>query len=158
MKTYSAKPKEMEASRAWHVIDATNQPMGRVAADAARLLRGKHKPQFTPHVDCGDHVVIINAARVRLTGNNKGLEPIYHHTLWPGGIRSIARGRELEKTPVVAMTRVVKGMLPHNTLGTHMLKKLRVYAGAEHPHEGQNPQAWTDTRPGRSGGAQGEGK
>jgi large subunit ribosomal protein L13 len=137
MKTYSAKPKEMEAGRAWHILDASNQSMGRVAADAARLLRGKHKPQFTPHVDCGDHVVIINASRARLTGNNKASEPIYHHTLWPGGIRSIARGKELEKTPVEAMMRVVKGMLPHNTLGAHMLKKLRVYSGADHPHTAQ---------------------
>lgn len=143
MTTISAKPKEMEASRAWHINDATNQPMGRIAADAARLLRGKHKPMFTPHVDCGDHVIIINAAKVRLSGNNKGLEPIYHHTLWPGGIRSIARGRELEKSPVTAMMRVVKGMLPHNTLGAHMLKKLRVYADANHPHEGQKPAAWS---------------
>ncbi|HEX5322733.1 MAG TPA: 50S ribosomal protein L13 [Capsulimonadaceae bacterium] len=142
MTTYSAKPKEMEASRAWYVIDATNQSMGRIAADAARLLRGKHKPQFTPHVDCGDHVIIINAAKVRLTGNNKGLEPIYHHTLWPGGIRSIARAREIEKSPVTAMMRVVKGMLPHNTLGAHMLKKLRVYSGEEHPHVGQKPITW----------------
>jgi large subunit ribosomal protein L13 len=97
---------------------------------------------FTPHVDCGDHVIIINASRVRLTGNSKGLEPVYHHTLWPGGIRSIARGRELEKSPETAVTRVVKGMLPHNALGAHMLKKLRVYSGAEHPHGPQDPIEW----------------
>jgi large subunit ribosomal protein L13 len=142
MKTMSAKPKEMEAARAWFVIDATGVPMGRLAADVARLLRGKHKPQFTPHVDCGDHVVIINAARVRLTGNSKALEPIYHHTLYPGGIKAIARGREIEKSPETAMLRVVKGMLPHNTLGAMMLKKLRVYAGDQHPHVAQNPIAW----------------
>ena len=142
MKTMSAKPLEMEAQRAWFVIDATGVPMGRLAADVARLLRGKHKPLFTPHVDCGDHVVIINAARVRLTGNSKALEPIYHHTGYPGGIKAIARGREIEKNPEVAMLRVVKGMLPHNTLGTMMLKKLRVYAGSEHPHAAQNPVAW----------------
>ncbi|MDR3709976.1 MAG: 50S ribosomal protein L13 [Capsulimonadaceae bacterium] len=142
MKTLSAKPKDMELSRKWYVLDATNRPLGRLAADAARLLRGKHKAIFTPHVDCGDHVIIINASRVRLTGNSKGLEPIYHHTLYPGGIRSIARGRELEKSPETAVLRVVKGMLPHNTLGAHMLKKLRVYAGAEHPHGPQNPVEW----------------
>jgi large subunit ribosomal protein L13 len=141
MKTYSAKPLEMEKSRKWYILDATGQSLGRLAVEAAKLLRGKHKPQFTPHVDCGDHVIIINASRVRLTGNSKGLEPIYHHTLYPGGIRSIARGRELEKTPELAVTRVVKGMLPHNTLGANMLKKLRVYEGAEHPHVGQNPVA-----------------
>ncbi len=142
IKTFSAKPKDMEASRAWFVIDATGVPMGRLAADIARLLRGKHKPQFTPHVDCGDHVVVINAAKVRLTGNSKALEPVYHHTLYPGGIRSIARLREIEKSPENAMLRVVKGMLPHNTLGAHMLKKLKVYSGAEHPHTAQNPVEW----------------
>ena len=142
MKTYSAKPLEMEANRAWLIVDATNRPMGRLAADVARLLRGKHKPQFTPHVDCGDHVIIVNASRVRLTGNSKRLEPIYHHTLWPGGIKSIARGRELEKDPETAVLRVVKGMLPHNTLGAHMLKKLRVYSGADHNHAAQNPVEW----------------
>ena len=142
MKTFSAKPNDMEHSRKWYVLDATNQPIGRLAADAARLLRGKHKVEFTPHVDCGDHVIIINASRVRLTGNSKALEPIYHHTLWPGGIRSIARGRELEKSPETAVTRVVKGMLPHNTLGANLLKKLRVYASSEHPHGPQNPIEW----------------
>ena len=142
MKTLSAKPKDMELSRAWFVIDATGRPMGRLAADAARLLRGKHKAQFTPHVDCGDHVVIINAERVRLTGNSKALEPIYHHTGYPGGIRAVARGREIEKSPERALLRVIKGMLPHNTLGTALLRKLRVYAGAEHPHAAQNPIEW----------------
>jgi len=142
MKTYSAKPKEMELSRKWYILDATGQPLGRLAVEAAKLLRGKHKPQFTPHVDCGDHVIIINASRARLTGTSKALEPVYHHTLYPGGIRSIARGRELEKTPETAVLRVVKGMLPHNTLGANMLKKLRVYAGAEHPHGPQDPIAW----------------
>ena len=142
MKTLSAKPKDMEASRAWYVIDATGVPMGRLAADAARLLRGKHKAQFTPHVDCGDHVIIINAARVRLTGGSKPLEPIYHHTGYPGGIRAIARQREIEKSPENAMLRVVKGMLPHNTLGTALLKKLRVYGGSEHPHIAQGPIEW----------------
>jgi large subunit ribosomal protein L13 len=132
----------MEESRAWFIMDATGVPMGRLAAEAARLLRGKHKAQFTPHVDCGDHVIIINCDRVRLSGNSKALEPIYHHTLYPGGIRAIARGREIEKNSEVAMMRVIKGMLPHNTLGAHMLKKLRVYRGDQHPHAGQNPTEW----------------
>jgi large subunit ribosomal protein L13 len=144
MKTFSAKPLDMERNRKWYVLDATNRPMGRLAADAARLLRGKHKVEFTPHVDCGDHVIIINASRVRLTGNSKGLEPIYHHTMYPGGIRSIARGRELEKSPETAVMRVVRGMLPHNTLGANMLKKLRVYSSAEHPHGPQNPVEWKE--------------
>jgi large subunit ribosomal protein L13 len=137
MATYNAKPEEMRQIREWVVLDATGQSMGRLAVEAAKLLRGKHKPQWTPHVDCGDHVIIINADKVKLTGNNKKDEPIYHHTLYPGGIRSISRGRELEKDSVTAVTRVVKGMLPHNTLGAQMLKKLRVYAGAEHPHQAQ---------------------
>ncbi len=137
MQTYSAKPADMEKSRRWMVIDATNQPMGRLAVEAAKILRGKNKPQWTPHVDCGDHVIIINADKVRLTGNSKRDEPIYHHTLYPGGIRSIARGREIEKDAVGAMMRVVKGMLPHNSLGAQMLKKLHIYAGPEHPHQAQ---------------------
>ncbi|MGO8673664.1 MAG: 50S ribosomal protein L13 [Capsulimonadaceae bacterium] len=141
MSTISAKPAEMEKSRKWIVLDATNQSMGRVAVEAARILRGKNKPEFTPHVDCGDHVIIINAEKVRLTGNNKKDEPIYHHTLYPGGIRTITRGRELEKNPVTALHRVVKGMLPHNTLGAQTLKKLRVYAGPDHPHQAQKPAA-----------------
>jgi large subunit ribosomal protein L13 len=139
MATYSAKPAEMEKNRAWVVIDATNQPMGRLAVEAAKILRGKNKPEWTPHVDCGDHVIIINADKVRLTGNSKKDEPIYRHTLYPGGIRSIARGREIEKDSVAAMMRVIKGMLPHNTLGAQVLKKLRVYAGPEHPHQAQKP-------------------
>ncbi len=139
MPTYSAKPADMEKQRAWVVLDATNQPMGRLAVEAAKILRGKNKPQWTPHVDCGDHVIIINADKVRLTGNSKRDEPIYHHTLYPGGIRSVARGREIEKDAAAAMMRVVKGMLPHNTLGAQMLKKLRVYAGPEHPHGAQKP-------------------
>ena len=139
MPTFSAKPAEMEKSRKWIVLDATDQSMGRIATEAAKILRGKYKPEFTPHVDCGDHVIIINADKVRLTGNNKKDEPIYRHTLYPGGIRTITRGRELEKNSVTALMRVIKGMLPHNTLGAHTLKKLRVYAGAEHPHQAQKP-------------------
>lgn len=137
MGTYNAKPEEMRQNREWVIMDATGQSMGRLAVEAAKILRGKHKPQWTPHVDCGDHVIIINADKVKLTGNNKKDEPIYHHTLYPGGIRSISRGRELEKSSVTALTRVIKGMLPHNTLGAQSLKKLRVYAGAEHPHQAQ---------------------
>ena len=139
MTTFSAKPADMEKSRQWIVLDGTNQSVGRLAVEAARLLRGKHKPEFTPHVDCGDHVIIINADKVRLTGNNKKDEPIYRHTLYPGGIRSVTRGRELEKDSVATVHRIVKGMLPHNTLGANMLKKLRVVAGPEHPHQAQKP-------------------
>ncbi len=140
MVTYSAKPLEMEKNRKWIVLDATNQPMGRVAVEAAKILRGKNKPEFTPHVDCGDHVIIINADKVRLTGNNKKDEPVYRHTGYPGGIRSVTRGREIEKDSVAALMRVVKGMLPHNSLGAATLKKLRIYGGESHPHQAQKPQ------------------
>jgi len=141
MPTFSAKEADMEKTRSWVILDATNQPMGRVAVEAAKILRGKNKPEFTPHVDCGDHVIIINADKIRLTGNNKKDEPIYRHTLYPGGIRSVTRGREIEKDSVRAIMRVVKGMLPHNTLGAQTLKKLRIYAGPEHPHQAQKPSA-----------------
>jgi large subunit ribosomal protein L13 len=127
----------MEKNRSWVLVDATNQPMGRLAVEVAKILRGKNKPEWTPHVDCGDHVIIINASKVRLTGNSKRDEPIYRHTLYPGGIRSVSRGREIEKDSAAAMLRVVKGMLPHNTLGAQVLKKLRVYPGPEHPHQAQ---------------------
>jgi large subunit ribosomal protein L13 len=135
MKTYSAKPSEIE--RKWVVLDATGQSMGRLCVEAAKLLRGKHKPTFTPHMDCGDHVIIVNAARAIYKGNNKADEPIYHHTLYPGGIKQVAKGELLEKRPDYAVYRTVKGMLPHNKLGSKTLTKLRVYAGETHPHEAQ---------------------
>jgi large subunit ribosomal protein L13 len=135
MKTYSAKPSEIE--RKWVVLDATGQSMGRLCVEAAKLLRGKHKPTFTPHMDCGDHVIIVNAARAIYKGNNKADEPIYHHTLYPGGIKQVAKGELLEKRPDYAVYRTVKGMLPHNKLGSKILTKLRVYAGETHPHEAQ---------------------
>jgi large subunit ribosomal protein L13 len=135
MKTYSARPSEIE--RKWVVLDATGQSMGRLCVEAAKLLRGKHKPTFTPHMDCGDHVIIVNAARAIYKGNNKGDEPIYHHTLYPGGIKQVAKGELLEKRPDYAVYRTVKGMLPHNKLGSKILTKLRVYAGETHPHEAQ---------------------
>lgn len=135
MKTYSAKPSEI--TRDWVVIDATGQSVGRLAVEAAKILRGKHKPTFTPHMDTGDHVIIINCARAIYTGNNKPDEPIYRHTLYPGGLKQIARGKLLETRPEYAIYRTVKGMLPHNSLGAKILKKLRVYAGDTHPHEAQ---------------------
>lgn len=135
MKTYSAKPSEI--NRDWVVVDATGQPVGRLCVEVAKILRGKHKPTFTPHMDCGDHVIILNAGRAIYKGNNKALEPIYHHTLYPGGIKEVAKGELLEKRPEFAIYRTVKGMLPHNRLGAKMLKKLRVYEGDTHPHEAQ---------------------
>ena len=140
MKTFMAKPAEVE--RKWLVIDATDRPLGRLATEAARILRGKHKPIFTPHVDTGDHVIIINAERVKLTGNKQD-ELIHWHSGYPGGLKSITRGRLLEKKPERAIERTIKGMLPHNTLGAQMFRKLKVYQGATHPHEAQGPEPYT---------------
>jgi large subunit ribosomal protein L13 len=140
MKTFMAKPAEVE--RKWLVIDATDRPLGRLATEAARILRGKHKPIFTPHVDTGDHVIIINAERVKLTGNKQD-ELIHWHSGYPGGLKSITRGRLLEKKPERAIERTIKGMLPHNALGAQMFRKLKVYQGATHPHEAQGPEPYT---------------
>jgi len=149
--TKSARPEDMEAQRVWYVMDATNKPLGRLAVDAAKLLRGKHKAIFTPHVDTGDHVIIINADKVVLTGANKPGESVYHHTGWPGALKSIERQQELDKKPEEAVRRVVRGMIPHNKLGDAIIKKLKVYRGAEHPHEAQKPVIFT-------GGAQNRGE
>jgi large subunit ribosomal protein L13 len=137
MKTYSAK--EGDISRKWFVMDAANKPVGRLAVEAAKILRGKNNPMFTPNMDTGDHVIVINADRAVLTGT-KGKELIYHHSQYPGGIKSISRAKELALTPEKTIMRTVKGMLPHNKLGAQMLKKLRVYRGAEHPHKAQKPE------------------
>lgn len=138
MRTYTAKPKDI--TRKWFVIDASGQPLGRLAARVATILRGKHKPTFTPHMDTGDHVIIINAEKIVLTGRGKPDEKIYWHTQYPGGLRSTTYGKMLEQTPEKLVMRAVKGMLPHNTLGAHMLRKLRVYKGPEHPHQAQQPE------------------
>jgi large subunit ribosomal protein L13 len=135
MKTYSAKPAEIK--REWVVLDATGVPVGRLCVEAAKILRGKHKPTFTPHVDTGDHVIIINAERAIYTGNNKAEEPIYRHTLYPGGLKQVPKGEFLAKRPEEAIRRTVKGMLPHNSLGAQMLSKLKIYQGETHPHEAQ---------------------
>lgn len=138
MRTYTAKPNEI--TRKWYVVDATGKSLGRLASQVAKILRGKHKPIFTPHVDTGDHVVIINAEKVVLTGRSKPEEKIYRHSQYPGGLKSTTYGEMLAKKPERLVTRAVKGMLPHNTLGALMLKKLRVYKGPEHPHESQKPE------------------
>ncbi|MCX6375895.1 MAG: 50S ribosomal protein L13 [Armatimonadetes bacterium] len=138
MRTYTAKPKDI--IRKWYVVDAAGKSVGRLASQVAKILRGKHKPTFTPHMDTGDHVVIVNADKAVLTGRSKPEEKIYHHTMYPGGIKSTTYGKMLAKTPEKLIMRVVKGMLPHNTLGAQMLKKLRVYTGPEHPHEAQMPE------------------
>jgi len=136
-KTYSAKPAEVESR--WLLIDAQGRVLGRLAADVAALLRGKHKPSFTPHVDTGDHVVVINAAGLVLTGE-KATKTIRHrHSGWPGGLKSEPYGALLRRNPARAFREAVRGMLPHNTLGRKMLRKLKVYAGGEHPHQAQQP-------------------
>ncbi len=136
MKTYMAKAETIQ--RDWLVIDATGKSLGRLAVEAARLLRGKHKPTFTPHMDSGDHVIIINADKVVLTGNKAG-ELIHWHSQYPGGLKSISRGMMLAKRPDRLVERTIKGMLPHNRLGAQIYTKLKVYAGPTHPHEAQQP-------------------
>ncbi len=141
MSTTLAKPAEVE--RKWYLLDATGKPLGRVAAQAAALLRGKHKPTFTPHVDCGDHVVIVNCDKAILTGNKLEKKVYYRHTGWVGGLKEVKYKKLMAERSGFAMTKAVKGMLPHNTQGAHALKRLRVYEGAEHNNQSQNPQEYT---------------
>lgn len=136
-RTYVAKPDTVE--RKWHVVDAANVPIGRLAVEVAKVLRGKHKPTFSYHVDCGDFVVVVNADKAVWTGG-KGKELMYWHTGWPGGIKNISREDMLETKPERVIEKVVWGMLPKGALGRQMVKKLKVYAGPEHPHGAQNPQ------------------
>lgn len=139
MSTYSPKPGDIEVK--WFVVDAENQVLGRLASETAKILRGKHKPQFTPHVNCGDHVVVINAEKVRVTGK-KSLQKLYiRHTGWPGGLKTTAYKDMQAKFPERIIQLAVKGMLPKTKLGRAMAKKLRVYAGPDHPHESQKPEA-----------------
>ena len=137
MKTYSAKPLEVE--RKWYVIDAEGKTLGRLATVCANLLRGKTKPEFTPHVDTGDFVIVINAEKIQVSGNKETDKIYYHHTMYPGGLKSISFKDLMKKDPTKAIEKAVKGMLPHNTLGAQQFTKLKVYAGAEHPHEAQKP-------------------
>ncbi len=135
-------PNAGQIDRKWYVLDAAGKPLGRVAAEAAKLLRGKHKPTFTPHVDCGDHVIIINCAEAVLTGN-KLLNKQYHrHTGYIGHLKSVRYDTLMEQRPTKAMELAVKGMIPNNTLGRTALTRLRLFAGAEHKHTAQQPTAW----------------
>lgn len=140
MKTYSPKPEHVE--RRWFVIDASGQILGRVATEAAALLRGKHKPIFAPHMDTGDNVIIVNAGQVRLTGGKETKKFAYRHSGHPGGITAVPYGRLMTERPAFVVEKAVKGMLPKNSLGRSMLKKLHVVEGAEHPHEAQKPVAY----------------
>ena len=135
MRTYSPKPGEIE--RQWHVIDASDVVLGRLATHAATLLRGKHKPTFAPHVDTGDFVIVVNAGKVALSGDKKTNKMAYRHSGYPGGLTATPYGDLLDKDPRKAIEKAVWGMLPKNRLGRQMLKKLKVYAGPEHPHRAQ---------------------
>jgi large subunit ribosomal protein L13 len=139
--TYSPKASEIE--RVWHVVDADGLVLGRLATEVARLLRGKHKPTFTPHLDTGDHVVVVNADKVVLTASKAGAKRVYRHSGYPGGLRSATYAELLRAKPEEAVRRSIKGMLPKNRLGRQMLTKLKVYAGPTHPHAAQQPQPYT---------------
>jgi len=141
MSTFFAKAGEVE--RKWYVIDAAGVPLGRLASEAARILRGKHKAIFTPNVDTGDHVIVINAEKVLLTGNKLQQKLYRRHSGYPGGLRETTYKVLLQTMPERAVEHAVKGMLPHNKLGAQMYRKLKVYKGGAHPHEAQQPEVWT---------------
>ena len=140
MKTYV--PKQGEIEKKTYVIDAEGLVLGRVAVEAAKLLRGKHKPQYTPFMDCGDSVIIVNVEKAVVTGRKMTDKMYYRHSGYPGGLKEMNYGRMMEKHPTRAMMLAVKGMLPHNRLGRALARHIRVYAGADHPHEAQKPEAY----------------
>lgn len=140
MRTYTPKPGDADAQ--WHIIDATDVVLGRLASQTAALLRGKHKPTFVPHQDMGDHVIIINADKVAVTGDKASKKTYWRHSGFPGGMRSSNFEQLMERRPTSAVEQAVKGMVPHNKLGAAQLKKLHVYAGAEHPHTAQKPKPY----------------
>lgn len=141
MKTFSAKPSDIE--KKWLLIDADGVVLGRLAANVANLLRGKHKPTYTPHMDCGDNVIVINAEKVALTGKKRSDKIYYRHTGYPGGIKSTTAGEVLEgKFPERVIEKAVQRMIPRGPLGRQQMRNLRIYAGAEHPHEAQQPEAF----------------
>lgn len=144
MRTFQPKPGQV--TRQWHVIDATDVVLGRLASQTARLLRGKHKPIFAPHLDTGDFVIIVNASKVALTGNKRADKLAHRHSGYPGGLTSTPIGELLEKRPDRVVEKAIKGMLPHNTLGRQMASKLKVYAGPDHPHQAQSPVPYEITQ------------
>lgn len=144
MRTYTPKPGDVQ--RQWHVIDATDVVLGRLASQTATLLRGKHKPTFAPHMDMGDFVIIINADKVALTGAKLEKKRAYRHSGYPGGLKSTNYAELLEKHPTRAVEKAVKGMLPKNRLAAQQLSKLKVYAGPEHPHSAQQPKPYEFTQ------------
>ena len=138
MKTYSAKPETVE--RDWYIVDAENKTLGRLSTEIARRLRGKHKPEYTPHVDTGDYIVVINAENVYVSGNKRTDKMYHHHTGYIGNLKSISFDKLIERAPERIIETAVKGMLPKNPLGRAMYKKMKVYAGSEHPHTAQQPK------------------
>jgi large subunit ribosomal protein L13 len=138
MKTFSAKPETVK--RDWYVVDAEGKTLGRLATEIARRLRGKHKAEYTPHVDTGDYIVVVNAEKIRVTGRKAQDKMYYHHTGFPGGIKSINFNKQIDKAPQRVIETAVKGMLPKNPLGRAMFKKLKVFAGPEHAHAAQQPK------------------
>ena len=137
MKTFSAKPETVR--RDWYLVDATDKTLGRLSTEIARRLKGKHKPEYTPHVDTGDYIVVVNAEKIRVTGNKMKDKMYHHHTGYIGNLKSISLEKLMEKAPERALQSAVKGMLPRNPLGRQMLTKLRVFAGPDHKHEAQQP-------------------
>lgn len=140
MRTYMAKPCEVD--RKWYVVDAAGKPLGRVASQVAAILRGKHKPTYTPNVDCGDHVIVINAAEVVLTGKKLDQKELIRHSLYPGGLKRTKYRDLMNDRSYLALEVAIKGMLPHNRLGRQMYTKLHVYNGAEHAHQAQKPEMY----------------
>jgi large subunit ribosomal protein L13 len=139
-RTYSAKKADADKSRSWFVVDASDKPLGRLASEIARVLRGKHKPTFTPHIDTGDFVIVVNAGKVKLTGNKLDKKFYYRHSGIPGGFRAEAYRALLERQPELPIEKAVRGMLPKNVLGREMMTKLKIYATPDHPHAAQKPQ------------------
>jgi large subunit ribosomal protein L13 len=137
MKTISAKKESV--TRDWYVVDATDKTLGRLSTEIANRLRGKHKPEFTPHVDTGDYIVVVNAEKVKVTGNKSTDKLYHHHTGYPGGIKSITFDKLIDKAPERIIEKAVKGMMPKNKLSKAMMSKLKIYAGGEHPHAAQQP-------------------
>ncbi|MCK5499418.1 MAG: 50S ribosomal protein L13 [Gammaproteobacteria bacterium] len=139
MKTYTAKPSDIKQD--WYIVDASGKTLGRLATEIARRLRGKHKPEYTPHMDTGDYIVVINAKEVKVTGNKTTDKIYHHHTGFPGGLKSITFDKLIAKKPEMIIEKAVKGMLPRGPLGRDMYRKLKVYPGAEHKHAAQQPKA-----------------
>jgi len=146
IKTYSAKPEEAVDQRIWWIVDATDKPLGRLASEIAHLLRGKHKPIFTPHVDTGDFVIVVNAGKVKLTGQKLDQKFFYHHSKHPGGLRTESYRHLLERKPEFPIEKAVKNMLPKNVLGRGILTKLKVYATPDHPHGAQQPKPFSSLK------------